>query len=105
MAQERITIDPNRMRGLPCIGGTRVTVSTVLGQLAAGVGIDELLADFPYLEGEDILAALEYAAAQERELVAVSELSDLGAHAHRIAESPAGELIDDEASIRRLLDL
>ncbi|MDX6610434.1 MAG: hypothetical protein QOF85_2359 [Solirubrobacterales bacterium] len=70
MAQERITIDSNRMRGLPCIGDTRVTVSAVLGQLAAGAGIDELLADFPYLEGEDILAALEYAA-QERELVAV----------------------------------
>jgi uncharacterized protein (DUF433 family) len=93
------------VRGLPCIGDTRLTVSAVLGQLAAGVGIDELLADFPSLEGEDILAALEYAAGQERELLGVSELSDLGARAHRIAESPEGELIDDEASIRRLLDL
>jgi len=59
----------------------------------------------PYPEGEDILAAVEYAAARERELVAVSELSDLGARAHRIAESPEGGLIDDERSIRRLLDL
>jgi uncharacterized protein (DUF433 family) len=50
MAQERITVDPNRMRGLPSIGDTRVTVSAVLGQLAAGASIDELLADFPYLE-------------------------------------------------------
>jgi uncharacterized protein DUF433 len=52
--------------------------------------IDELLAEYPYLEGEDILTALEYAAsgARERELVAVSELSDLGARAHRIVESP-----------------
>jgi hypothetical protein len=41
-----------------------------------------LLADFPYLEREDILAALEYAVALERELVAVSELSDLGARVH-----------------------
>lgn len=53
---------------------------------------------FPYLEGDDILlAALEYAVAQECELVALSELSDLGARVHRIAETPEGELIDDEA--------
>lgn len=73
MAQERITVDPNRMRGLPSIRDTRVTVSAVLGQLAAGASIDELLADYPYLEREDVLAALEYAAAaaQERELAVV----------------------------------
>jgi len=67
---ERITIDPNRMSGLPCIRDTRVTVSAVLGQLAAGLTIPELLADFPYLERADVLAALEFAAAavQEREL-------------------------------------
>jgi uncharacterized protein (DUF433 family) len=47
MAQERITVDPNRMRGLPSIRDTRVTVSAVLGQLAAGASVDELLADFP----------------------------------------------------------
>jgi uncharacterized protein (DUF433 family) len=74
MAQERITVDPNRMRGLPSIRDTRVTVSAVLGQLAAGASIDELLADYPYLEREDVLAALEYAAAaaQERELAVVA---------------------------------
>jgi uncharacterized protein (DUF433 family) len=73
MALERITVDPNRMRGLPSIRDTRVTVSAVLGQLAAGASIDELLADYPYLEREDVLAALEYAAAaaQERELEVV----------------------------------
>jgi uncharacterized protein (DUF433 family) len=72
----RITVDPNRMRGLPCIRDTRVTVSAVLGQLATGNSVDEVLADYPYLEREDILAALGYAAsaAQERELaVAASE--------------------------------
>jgi uncharacterized protein (DUF433 family) len=92
---------------MPCIRDTCVTVSAVLSQLAAGASIDELLADYPYLEREDTLAALEYAApaAQERELVAVSELSDLGARAHLIAELPEGELIDDEVSIRRLLGL
>ena len=74
MAQERITVDPNRMRGLPSIRDTRVIVSAVLGQLAAGASVDELLADYPYLEREDVLAALEYAAAaaQERELAVVA---------------------------------
>jgi uncharacterized protein (DUF433 family) len=58
------------MGGLPCIRGMRVTVSAVLGQLAAGQAIEDVLADFPYLEREDVLAALEYAAAavSEREL-------------------------------------
>lgn len=71
MLRQRVTVDPNRMRGLPVIRDTRVTVSAVLGQLAAGVSVDELLTSYPYLERDDVLAALEYAAvaAQERELV------------------------------------
>jgi uncharacterized protein (DUF433 family) len=70
MAYERITIDPARMRGLPCIRDTRLTVSAFLGQLAAGQTTDQVLADYPYLEHADILAALEFAAdaVQEREL-------------------------------------
>jgi uncharacterized protein (DUF433 family) len=58
------------MTGLPTIRDTRVTVSAVLGQLAAGRSVDDVLADHPYLERDDILAALEFAAAavQEREL-------------------------------------
>jgi uncharacterized protein (DUF433 family) len=70
MAYDRITIDPNRMSGLACIRDTRVTVSAVLGQLAAGRDFDDILGDYPYLERVDILAALEFAAAatQEREL-------------------------------------
>jgi uncharacterized protein (DUF433 family) len=70
MAFERISIDPSRMSGLPCIRSTRVTVSAVLGQLAAGRSFDQVLDDFPYLERDDILAALEFAAVamQEREL-------------------------------------
>lgn len=67
MAFDRITVDPNRMRGLPCIRNTRVTVSAVLGQLAAGSTVEEVLAHYPYLEREDILAALEYAAATAQE--------------------------------------
>ncbi len=71
MAFERITVDRARMRGLPCIRDTRVTVSAVLGQLAAGRSVEQVLEDYPpYLEREDVLAALEHtaAAAQEREL-------------------------------------
>jgi uncharacterized protein (DUF433 family) len=60
MAFTRITVDPNRMRGLPCIRDTRMTVSAVLGQLAAGRSEREVLDDYPYLEHEDLLAALEY---------------------------------------------
>ena len=70
MAFERITVEPEQMGGLPSIRGLRVTVSMVLGQLAAGHSIEEALADYPYLERADVLAALEYAAAitQEREV-------------------------------------
>jgi uncharacterized protein (DUF433 family) len=69
MAFERITVDPQRMGGVPCIRDLRVTVSMVLGQLAAGASIDDVLADYPYLERADILAALEYAAVvNEREV-------------------------------------
>ena len=70
MAFERITVDPERMGGVPCIRALRVTVSMVLGQLAAGRTTDQVLEDYPYLEREDVLAALEYAAAvvNEREV-------------------------------------
>ncbi len=50
------------MLGLPCIRDTRVTVSAVLGQLAANSSIEQVLADYPYLERDDLLEALEYAA-------------------------------------------
>jgi uncharacterized protein (DUF433 family) len=70
MTYERITVDPTRMGGLPCIRGTRVTVAAVLGQLAAGRTATQVLDDYPYLELADIYAALEFAAAavQEREI-------------------------------------
>jgi uncharacterized protein (DUF433 family) len=70
MAFTRITVDPAQMGGRPCIRGMRITVGMVLGQLAAGRAVDEILADYPYLERDDIHAALEYAAAMvdEREL-------------------------------------
>lgn len=67
---DRITIDPARMGGRPCIRGMRVTVGMIVGQIGAGQTIDELLGDFPYLEREDVLQALQYAAwlAEEREI-------------------------------------
>jgi uncharacterized protein (DUF433 family) len=58
------------MGGVPTIRDTRVTVGMLLGQLAAGRTVDEVLTDYPYVERDDILAALEYAAAavNEREV-------------------------------------
>ena len=71
MKFERITHNPAVMGGKPCIRGLRVTVGMIVGQIGAGQTVDELLADYPYLEREDILEALRYAAwrAQEREVV------------------------------------
>jgi uncharacterized protein (DUF433 family) len=70
VAFERITIDPAKMRGVPCIRGLRIPVATVIGQLAARRTPAQILSDFPDLEADDIPAALEYAAeaVQEREL-------------------------------------
>ena len=66
---DRITQTPDVMGGKACIRGLRVTVGNVVGQIGAGRTVDELLADYPYLEREDILQALRYAAwlAEERE--------------------------------------
>ena len=61
---ERITVNPQQCGGRPCIRGMRIRVKDILDLLAAGVLSDEILADFPYLEAEDIRAALEFAAAQ-----------------------------------------
>jgi len=67
---DRITQDPRQMGGKPCIRGMRVTVGMIVGQIGAGRSIEQLLADYPYLEREDILQALRYAAwlAEQREL-------------------------------------
>jgi uncharacterized protein (DUF433 family) len=68
---DRITQQPDVMGGKACIRGMRVTVSMVVSQIGAGHGIDEVLVDYPYLEREDIMQALRYAAwrAEEREVV------------------------------------
>jgi uncharacterized protein (DUF433 family) len=66
---DRITHNPAIMGGKPIIRGMRVTVAMIVGQIGAGVTIEELLVGYPYLEREDILQALRYAArlAEERE--------------------------------------
>jgi uncharacterized protein (DUF433 family) len=59
---DRITRNPAVMGGKACIRGMRVTVSMIVGQIGAGHTIEELIASYPYLEREDILQALRYAA-------------------------------------------
>jgi uncharacterized protein (DUF433 family) len=61
---DRITMTPGICGGRPCIRGLRVRVKDVLDLLAAGATRDEILADYPYLEPEDITAVLEFAARQ-----------------------------------------
>jgi uncharacterized protein (DUF433 family) len=69
--QSRITMDPAIMGGKPCIRGMRVTVGTIVGLLAAGRTEREVLDLYPYLEREDVAAALGYAAwrSEERDVV------------------------------------
>lgn len=68
---DRITHDPEIMGGKPTIRGTRVTVGTIVSQIAAGHSVDAILADYPYLSREDVTEALRYAAwlSEERESI------------------------------------
>jgi uncharacterized protein (DUF433 family) len=70
MRFERITVEPEKMGGVPCIRGLRIPVATVVGMVAEGMTVDEILADYPDLEADDVREALEYAAeaVREREL-------------------------------------
>ena len=67
---DRITLNPAQMGGRACIRNQRVTVSMIVGQIGAGQTIEGLLRDYPYLEREDVMQALLYAAwrAEEREI-------------------------------------
>jgi uncharacterized protein (DUF433 family) len=69
MKLDRITFDPNVMGGRACIRGMRMTVSNILSQLADGATIEELLSEYPYLEREDVMQALSYAALLARDEV------------------------------------
>jgi uncharacterized protein (DUF433 family) len=59
---DRITFDPEVMGGRACIRGLRVTIATIVDQIAEGFSIDDVLAEYPYLEREDVRQALSYAA-------------------------------------------
>ena len=67
---DRITQQPEVMDGKACIRGMRVTVGMIVGQIGSGQSVEEVLADYPYLERDDIMQALRYAAwrAEEREV-------------------------------------
>jgi uncharacterized protein (DUF433 family) len=69
--EDIITIEPGKRGGKPCIRGIRITVYDVLSYLASGMTHKEILADFPYLTEEDILACLSYAADRERQQLVV----------------------------------
>jgi len=73
---ERITINAAQMNGMPCIRGLRIPVAAVVDMVAAGMSADDILADFPDLEREDVAEALRYASAalRERQLPQVAEL-------------------------------
>ena len=67
--RDRITIDPNVCHGQACVKGTRIPVHQIIGMLANGDTIDELLEEYPSLQRVDILACLDYAAALAEEHV------------------------------------
>lgn len=67
-----ITIEPGKRGGKPCIRGMRITVSDILGWLAAGMTVQEILTDFDELTEKDVYAALSYAADRENRIYQVS---------------------------------
>jgi uncharacterized protein (DUF433 family) len=69
--EQRITIDPGKRGGKPCIRGLRITVYDVLEYLASGMSEEDILKDFPDLTREDIRACLTFAADRERKLVSL----------------------------------
>ena len=66
---KRITVEPGKCGGRPCIRGERIRVVDILQLLSAGASFEEILSDYPFLEREDILAAIEYAALQTDHIV------------------------------------
>lgn len=70
---KRITIEPDKCGGRPCVRGLRMRVVDILQLLSAGATFEEILTDYPFLEREDILAAIEYAALQTDHIVLQSK--------------------------------
>lgn len=69
--RERITFEPGKRGGKPCIRRMRITVGDILGWLAAGMSEDEILSEFSELEREDIRAALAFAAEREESTITI----------------------------------
>ena len=65
---DRITLEPGKRGGRPCIRGLRISVYDILGMLSNGMSHEEVLDDFPELDREDIMAALAYAADREHQV-------------------------------------
>ncbi|MEM9540067.1 MAG: DUF433 domain-containing protein [Cyanobacteria bacterium P01_E01_bin.42] len=72
---KRITVNPEVMGGKPCIRGMRVTVGTILGLMAVGRSHDEILRAYPYLESEDLMECLAYAAWRVEEIEVLLNVS------------------------------
>jgi len=70
--RDRITIEPGKCGGRPCIRGMRIRVTDILGLLGSGASHQEILEDYPFLENDDILATLEYAAIQTDHAILIS---------------------------------
>lgn len=70
--QDRITFEPDKRGGKPCIRGLRITVYDVLNYMASGMTNEEILDDFPDLEPEDLKACLEFAANRERQIMSLA---------------------------------
>jgi len=67
-----ITIEPGKRGGKPCIRGMRITVNDILGWLASGMSIEEILSDFDELTADDVYAALSYAADRESKMYQIA---------------------------------
>ncbi len=73
---QRITVDPNKCFGKPCIRGLRIPVASILSYLSAGMTVEEILAEWPELEPEDIYEALGFAAqAMEERFISLEEVT------------------------------
>ncbi len=70
--QDIITIEPGKRSGNPCIRGMRITVGDILGWLASGMSIPEIIEDFPELRENDIYAALSFAADRENKILRIA---------------------------------
>ncbi|MCK0510457.1 DUF433 domain-containing protein [Aromatoleum buckelii] len=69
---ERITLEPGKRGGKPCLRGMRITVYDILGWLASGMSAEEILADYPELEALDVTACLAFAAEREQRISRVA---------------------------------